>query len=363
MAKEDKEEKEEGLVIVTDDPKNLDVPAISEKDEDLPDPKEAKDKGDKKEDQEDKDEDEPEAEDERLGASEETEAEAEQKKQERASHKTRNQKRKAAEARLRTEVRFLETRNDKLERQIQEIVSRQDSTDKSALDTKISQHKALIRKAESVMAEAVTNSKGDELAEAQRIRDQLRDQLKDFEAAKEDSERAPEQEKPPPPNPKVVANARAWAKRNDWYDFNLKDRDSKIARVIDLEMIDEGFDPATKEYWDELDSRIAEVLPKRVKGKKAKNGRDTEDEDIDDDEDEDERPKSKKRKEREGVRAGNGGPKFRTGGPGRDLRANEVYLSRERIEALKEAGAWDDLELREKYLKRYRDYDREHGIS
>jgi hypothetical protein len=40
-----------------------------------------------------------------------------------------------------------------------------------------------------------------------------------------------------------------------------------------------------------------------------------------------------------------------------------VYLSRERIEALKEAGAWDDLELREKYLKRYRDYDREHGIS
>jgi len=375
MAKDKEEDgKDEGLVIVTDDAKNLDVDAPSEREDredDLP-PKKAKgafegeddDDEDKKaaaKEQEDKDEDED-TEDKRLGASEETEAEEEAKKQERATHKSRRQKRKEAEQKLRNENRFYQLRNEKLEKQVQDLAKRQDSTEKQTLEKEIANNKALIRKAESVMAEAVTNSKGDELAEATRIRDQLRDRVKDLEEVHKEASKEPEQEERQPPNPQVVVRAQNFAKNNDWFDFGRGDYDSKIAGAIDDSLWQEGFDPATDEYWNELNKRIAKALPHRAK-KKAKNGHDREDEDVDDDdedEDEDRRPPKKKRKDHT-VRAGNGGPKFRTGGPGRDLKGNEVYLSRERIEALKEAGVWDDPVQREKHLKRYREWDRENA--
>ena len=37
----------------------------------------------------------------------------------------------------------------------------------------------------------------------------------------------------------------------------------------------------------------------------------------------------------------------------------EVYISPERKQALIEAGVWDDPVLRQKYVKRYAEYDRQ----
>lgn len=73
-----------------------------------------------------------------------------------------------------------------------------------------------------------------------------------------------------------------------------------------------------------------------------------------DDEDDDE-------EKRPAKRTSNGGPRFRTGSPGRKLGANEVYLSEQRIAAMKEAGVWDDPVARAKQLKRYKQYDLEHA--
>jgi hypothetical protein len=36
----------------------------------------------------------------------------------------------------------------------------------------------------------------------------------------------------------------------------------------------------------------------------------------------------------------------------------EIYISPERKQALMEAGVWDDATLRNKYVKRYAEYDR-----
>jgi hypothetical protein len=378
--KDDKDDKDEDIVVVTDDPKNLDAEMS---DHDLLPGQKSKEKPKDEEADDDEDGDDEEADEEaRLGASEETEAEDEAKDKKRSDHKSRRQRRKAAEQTLRRERDFLEKRNDQLERQLQAVaqgqqvlIKRQDDAERSTLEREIAQTEATIRKAEAIIAEAISNSKGEEAAEATRIRDGLRDDLKDLKgrqtATTEKGEREEAPERRAQPDPQAIKNVRKWHKDNKWFDFNRRDFDSKIAGAIDDSLMAEGFDPTEQEYFDEFNERIAKQLPHRALKKKKANGRDTEDdddEDTDEDETENEgvsrrtKPKSKA-KTTETKSAPSGGPKFRTGGGGRDLKPNEVFLSRDRVEAMKELGVWDDAKLRAKYLKRYRSYDREKGTT
>jgi len=89
---------------------------------------------------------------------------------------------------------------------------------------------------------------------------------------------------------------------------------------------------ATEEYWVELDSRVARRLPHRY-------GEDTV-----------EKPKAAPKR---------GGPPV---GGKREYAApstrKEIYISPERKQALIDAGVWDNPDLRQKYIKRYADYDR-----
>lgn len=352
MAKEETEDEKskkdagEDLTIVTDDPKNLDAQAGDEE--------EAKDSEEEKDSEEQSEEEE----DERLGASEEREREKEEKEQ-RPSHKTRRQRRREAQQRLEAQLRFYEARNEQLEKALMVIARRQDQQEVSSIDNQIAQSKSVIAKAEKVIAEANSAGKGDEAVEAMRIRDNARDRLKTLETQKtratEEREEAPPEHRP---DPRAVAKARSWQRQNPWFDPQWKDQDSRIVRAIDDSLAEEGFDPASDEYWKELNKRIAETLPRRARKAKA-NGHD-EDED-DDEEQEEERRERRSTPKPKRAAAGTGGPKFRTAGPGRELGPNEVFLSRERIEAMKEAGVWDDPVARKKMLKRYRDFDRENN--
>ena len=106
---------------------------------------------------------------------------------------------------------------------------------------------------------------------------------------------------------------------------------SLVAKAIDGGLIAEGFDPSSKKYWKELDRRLAERLPHRF--------------DNEDDEDYNQ-PKSGRR-----------GPPV---GGSRDITPGkrQVYVSPERVQALKDAGYWDDPQARERMLKAYSNYDR-----
>jgi hypothetical protein len=367
---DDEKGKEPELVIVTDDAKNLDAtPENFADDEDAPEATEIKAKKGKKGKDADEDEDDEDDEDTRLGAAEGDDLDEEGKPEKPSKGKSRRQRRKDAELRLRKERDFLERRNDVLERQIQQLAQRMDSNERTNLEARIKHTQALIKQSEDVLAEATTKQKGEEAVEAQRIRDGLRDDLRKLETYQEKVERAEKAGRERQPlDPKVVSLANRWRSKNPWFDNQGRDLDSKIVRAIDDSLAEEDFDPSTKEYWEELDKRIAERLPHV-----AKQGRD-DDDDEDEDDEEERRPRKKKRRlaakdrddedeeERPQRKNGSaGGPRFRTGGAGRDLRPNEVFLNAERIAAMKEAGAWDDPELRAKLLKRYRDYDREHA--
>jgi hypothetical protein len=117
-------------------------------------------------------------------------------------------------------------------------------------------------------------------------------------------------------DPRHVAHAQSFMVDNDWWDPLGRDNDSKTVLTIDAALVNEGFDPTSKDYWDELRERVEKELPLHF---------DAEDEEDDDDDDADSGNGKGKRQTRR-----NKGPTFRTGGRERSLKDNEVYISPER---------------------------------
>lgn len=143
------------------------------------------------------------------------------------------------------------------------------------------------------------------------------------------------------PNPAtevVQQNATDWLNSNRWYDPSGKDTDSRIAKVVDNALASEGWDPADPEYWDELDNRLKERLPHRYTGagKSSSGGGD--------------------RNRRSGTSSG------RTDVSGSAVK-NTFTLSRDRVQALKDAGMWDDASKRAKAIRSYADFDRKNRVT
>lgn len=135
---------------------------------------------------------------------------------------------------------------------------------------------------------------------------------------------------PQPLDPRLANHAQSWMEKNSWYDPSGQDQDSEIAMRIDQRLAQEGWDPTTKEYWDELSARVKKYLPHRVSGGKVGAV-----------------------KPRSVVTGGR-----ESGNPS----AGKTYkLSSERVNALKEAGLWDDPKKRAEAIKRFRSYDKEHN--
>jgi hypothetical protein len=117
-------------------------------------------------------------------------------------------------------------------------------------------------------------------------------------------------------------------RNNDWYDPNGRDPDSKIALTLDQALTEEGWDPKTSEYWDELDNRLQRYLPHRYNS----NNND----------------ESYSRRRPKNVVTSSGRESSSSGG-GR----NTFTLSPEQVRAMKDAGMWDDTEKRAKMIRRY----------
>ena len=160
----------------------------------------------------------------------------------------------------------------------------------------------------------------------QRLKEAQYYKKQQLEAAK-----APKQNVPNPVSSEVQSNATSWLKRNSWYDPQARDTDSRIAKVIDQELAADGWDPSDSEYWEELDSRLSSRLPHRyaVKGSNSSN-------------------------KRAGPAASS-----RVASTVSAAKPGTITLSRERVQAIKDAGAWDDVEKRNKMIRAYASYDRQ----
>lgn len=292
---------------------------------------------------------EPDEEDERLAQTDDDENdERPSLARKKESAKERRDRAKKARDRERLELNFFAKRNEELEKRLMAVEGRTAQTETAAIDQRITSLSAQITNADRVLTEALKKPNGagaEEFVEAQKIRDQLRDQLAQLSTSKQAREREQstaterresEQKRP---DARVIRNARAWADKHDWFDFNGGDEDSAIVRALDESLAAEGFDPKTEEYWDELTSRVKRRLPEKFKsGARMR----SEERDV---EDEDEKPRPAS------------GPKFSSGGRERPLKRGEVYVSAERKQAMRDYGVWDDPVARHRMLKRYAEWD------
>jgi hypothetical protein len=258
---------------------------------------------------------------------EEREAIREARREER---KLKKELKKQREISAKNKITALERRNAELAERLAKVESTAVSYQFAQIDKAIEDEATRVEYAKMKMVQAAQS--GDVNAQMEYL-DQLTDakqrlkQVEHYKKQQVEQAKAPKENVPNQINTEVQANATKWLKKNSWYDPQARDTDSRIAKVIDQELAADGWDPGDPEYWDELDSRLQNRLPHRYTSK--------------------------------------GGSVKRASTPtsGRTAATNSskpgtITLSRDRVQAIKDAGAWDDVEKRNKMIRAYASYDR-----
>jgi hypothetical protein len=300
------------------------------------------------EEHDDEDDDHPE--DSRL--SEDNEDREEIRRKRREEKADRAARRKQAIERDKTELNFLRQRNESLEKRMFQVEKSVVGNTISTIDDRIADTFAEVKAAERIMAQAIEAGNGEDAAKAMRIRDQAMQKVQQLQVHKHQQNQVAQnlhqqaqqvqqiQAQPPGPDPEVASFAQDWVSKNSWYDPNAGDEASKIVLAIDQSLVESGYNPKTEAYWRELDKRVAKRLPD-IKG--GGNYDDSQDDD------------------RRGQRRGPPVGSSRDQAPQSSRR--EVYISPERKQAMTDAGVWDDPVLRQRYLKQYAKWDREHNST
>lgn len=264
----------------------------------------------------------------------------------RSLRKKKRQNRKANLHRDRAELNFLREQNRQLEERVASLDTRVGGSEVATVQQQMSQIQQQIELANNIMKATLTSddpSRGEDFIKAQEARDQLVEAMGYLKNRKNAFEnRNTEQEPTAKAQPRISElqkrRAGEWFSRNSWYRPNGADSDSKKVLEIDRQIESDGFDPASDDYWDEFEDRVKEALPHTAS----------------EDDDEDIAPPKKNGSK---PRSSNG-PIISVGGKERPLKKGEIYISRERRQAMEEAGVWDDPKLRKRILDRYSEYDR-----
>jgi hypothetical protein len=285
--------------------------------------------------EQDENDDDEGAEDARL--SEDNEDREELRRKRREEKADRAARRKEAIARDKTELNFLRQRNEALEKRMSAVEMSAVANTISNIDSRLNDKIAEVRAAERIMGQAVEAGNGEDVAKALRIRDEAMKQVQQLQVMKHrQSQTANEiHQQPQAPDPEIASHAQEWVSRNQWYDPKGKTEESKIVLAIDQTLVEEGYNPKSEAYWQELDRRVAKRLPN------LKGGSDNDD---------------------GNARTGRKGPPV---GSTRDHAPSssrqQVYISPERKQAMIDAGVWEDTVLRQRYLKQYAKWDRDNS--
>jgi hypothetical protein len=250
----------------------------------------------------------------------------------------RKQRRDDAIKRDKLEMDFLRKRNDDLERRLTAQEQRAHTADLRGFDSEIARAQQEAEMAEKVIAKAVAAGNGDDVAQALKYRDQALQRAQQLAWQKQQASQQPPAQSGA--DDVAMGYAKQFLADNKWYDPQGRDEDSAIVLAIDQAMNRDGYDPRNPDYWDELRKRAARRLPERFAAPRSERTRDN----------------TQTREER----TARGGPAVGSGKEHAPTSTRqEVYVSPERKQALIEAGVWDDPVLRQRYVKRYSDYDKQ----
>lgn len=246
--------------------------------------------------------------------------------------------RKARSNRRRAKKEYIKRTNEEkdqrlglLQRQNQELMERLSVVERKTHGADLARYeKAMedeeyrLRYAQKKMQEATDNSDGEAFTKAQELWYDSRRKLEAMHSYKEQAAKSSSQDSAPA-NPKLVRLANGWMERNSWYNPDAGDEDTQIAKVIDNRLVAEGWDPATQDYWDELDNRLQKRLPHRY-------------------------TRNTDEPSRRSPRSVVTGSSRESSG---SASGNTFVLAPEQVRAMKDAGFWDDAQKRNKMIKRY----------
>ena len=239
----------------------------------------------------------------------------------------RKERREQAIKRDKIELDFLRKQNDTLERRVTVQEQRAHIGDLNSFDAAIAQATKEAEMAERIIAKAIESGNGEDVTQALRYRDQSIAQINNLHARKQQTSQTSYTPPQPQIDDRTMHHAQKFISDNPWYDSQGRDEDSAIVIAIDQSLAKDGYDPKSEDYWVELRKRVGRRLPERT---------------------------DKPRNPRGGPNVGSGREHAPTS------TRKEIYISPERKQALVDAGVWDDAVLRNRYVKRYAEYDKEH---
>ncbi len=223
---------------------------------------------------------------------------------------------------------FLSRQNQELLERLSVLEKKSHGSDLARLNKAMEDQHNRTLFAKQKMSEAIAAGNGELHATAQEMWFEARRQFEALDAVKKKATAQPRQRTIQAPDPQLQRHANTWMESNQWYDPNGKDPDSRVALTIDQAMAEEGWNPKTPQYWDELDNRLQKYLPHRYTGEA------------------DEKPTQRR-------------PRSFVTGSGREsasssaIGKNQFALTREQVSAMKDAGMWDDPSKRANMIRRY----------
>jgi hypothetical protein len=247
----------------------------------------------------------------------------------RLERRRRKDNQRFARDKSKEEMEWLVNQNQLLQKRLEAVEGFAIQNQRGSLDQNYTQAIYSVQATEQALAKAIEVGDGARVPELLRQRDTAMARAAEINRAKQsfDAPRAPQQPA------EVTEKAQKWASQNTWFNASSTDPDSVTAKQVDAGLVAEGYDPTTQKYWRELDRRLADRLPHRF----------AEEEDS-------------------GYTAPQAGRRGPPVGGSREMSSpgsKKVYVSSERVQALKDAGYWDDPVLRERMLKRYAAVDRD----
>jgi hypothetical protein len=263
----------------------------------------------------------------------------------RESAKERRERARKAKQRDKMELDFQKREMDRLQRTVHELTQSQIGSRVTELDNRANSANAEVDQWERVQAAAIAKQNGADAVAAQKLRDEAirkRDQAvweknQIVQAARQPQQQAPSYE----------PLARQFMADNPWYDHSGGDEDSLIVKAIDA-AVAKQYNPNDPAYWNELQKRVDARLGKQTRRQQRQ---DTRRDDAEDGDDYEEAPVQRTRK----------GPP--TGGSSRGNSSSgstqQIRLSPERVQGLKDAGLWEDPKDRMRMAKKYAEYDRQ----
>jgi len=247
----------------------------------------------------------------------------------RAKRRARKDYHKQVSVEKDTKLHMLERQNQELLERLSVVERKTQGGEIARINRAIEDQESKILFAKQKIKEATETGNGDLLTQAQEMWYDAKKQFESLEGLKKHSVQQPQQQTIQAPDPMVARYAGDWMSENPWYDPNGRDSDSKVALTIDQSMAEEGWNPKSQEYWEELDNRLAKYLPHRYIGEVEKS------------------VSPSTRRPRNIVTSSGRESASSSGGK------NTFTLAPEQVRAMKDAGMWDDPDKRAKMIRRY----------